>query len=78
MFDECVSECDSDECFHDCINCDSENESVKHVEDIYGVDHIAALNKCENFELVCVHESNLISNGDYEFESKIEGGLCFG
>ena len=73
LFDECVSECDSDECFYDCINCDSENECVKCVEDICGVDDIGVLNKCENFELVRVHANNLIKNGDYKFKNRVEG-----
>ena len=60
LFDECVSKCDSDEYSYDCINYDSENESVKYVEDICGADEINVLNKCENVESVCENENSVI------------------
>ena len=56
LFDECVSECDSDEYFYDCVKCDSENESVKCVENICGVNNMNVLNKCESVEFVCDNE----------------------
>ena len=69
FFDECVSECDSDEYFYDCLKYDSEDKSVKCVEDICRVNGMNVLNKCKSVEFVCENESGVNRNCDCELKN---------
>ena len=69
LSDDCVSECDSDEHSYNCMEHDSENESVKWVEDICGVNGMNVLNKCESVEFVCENENRVNKNCDCELKN---------